>query len=352
MKGTKIYLVISIAIQIIFAVFLIVGAESITYEYNLSLGEDVNKYGITESYVTTLGGINLISNVIAVCIVLKDYVIKRKGTLIVISFMCFLTSASFGNVAPWLALINMVVVACVKRKQTQEQKVKFNMKKVEETLRVERRSLSKKQIILIIALLMVYLLQLVPESILPNSPMLMIILVATMYISLLVLAICAFWGEIKQGFKIIKLNFKLYVKYIVRIFGVMFALYYVAIITTFFVADQTTSVNQEILEMLPMLFVAPIAIVWAPIVEEALFRGAIRKVIKNDWLYIVVSGSIFGLMHTLGEDTIAVAIATAVPYAILGGAFAYVYAKTNNLTGCMIAHSVYNTLGVMFMLLG
>lgn len=63
--------------------------------------------------------------------------------------------------------------------------------------------------------------------------------------------------------------------------------------------DQT-SVNQQALETLFKL--APFAMFvtgafLAPVTEELVFRGAIKRIIKNKRVFITVSGLIFGLVH-------------------------------------------------------
>ena len=39
--------------------------------------------------------------------------------------------------------------------------------------------------------------------------------------------------------------------------------------------------------------------VFAPYMEEMILRGSIREVITNDWLFVLISGLIFGLVHVL-----------------------------------------------------
>ena len=68
---------------------------------------------------------------------------------------------------------------------------------------------------------------------------------------------------------------------------------------------KTTSANQEALETAfksaPWLMVLT-GVVFAPVVEELVFRGAVRKVIKNKWVFVIVSGLLFGLVHVLNTN--------------------------------------------------
>lgn len=63
--------------------------------------------------------------------------------------------------------------------------------------------------------------------------------------------------------------------------------------------------NQEILELTfksaPILMTIS-GVIMAPVVEELIFRGSVRRVIKNKWVFVTVSGLLFGLVHVLKFD--------------------------------------------------
>lgn len=63
------------------------------------------------------------------------------------------------------------------------------------------------------------------------------------------------------------------------------------------------SVIETLLDSAPIMMIISICVI-APIEEEMIFRGAIRKIIKNKKVYIAVSGLIFGLMHVTGSLTL------------------------------------------------
>lgn len=356
---TKVYFVIIIAIQIILAIYSIATADSIvqtqladiqeTANMMPGMEQDLMSLVMTKREVVVVSLSNILLNIIALIVVLKNQIVKRKGTLIAIYVIYLMTTPN--TLASWIAVINIIVLLCIKR-GNKEDKKKLNMKEAEETLKVEGTRIEKKKIILMVVLVLVYLLQLIPDSMLPESKTFLIIYIGSIYLALLVLSISVFWKDIKNGFKLIKANFKTYVKYTLRVLGIMFIFYFMAAMISAFTTEQIDPVNQQILEVLPMGILAPIAIIWAPIVEESLYRGVIRKLIKNDIVYIIISSVLFGLAHVMGEATIGAAIANGIPYAILGGGFTYIYCKTNNMAGNIIAHSAYNTLGVLLMLLG
>ena len=94
-----------------------------------------------------------------------------------------------------------------------------------------------------------------------------------------------------------------------------------------------------------------LAVFWAPIVEEVLFRGCIRRFINNDILFIVISGFIFGFLHTMAEKSLFDAFTMMLPYAVLGGGFAYIYSKTNNITTNILCHFLHNTIVMLFLIM-
>ena len=103
---------------------------------------------------------------------------------------------------------------------------------------------------------------------------------------------------------------------------------------------------------LPIWYSLPLAIIYAPIVEETLFRGCIRRFIKNDKLFIIVSALVFGLLHTaFSEETIYNALVLAIPYATMGGFLAYIYTKTNNMLCNMSFHCFHNTIAMIISIL-
>lgn len=76
--------------------------------------------------------------------------------------------------------------------------------------------------------------------------------------------------------------------------------YVVTIISNLFNIEITTADNQAIIEKMvksmPLLITLS-ASLFAPISEEVLFRGGIRKLMNNLGVFVTVSGLIFGLMH-------------------------------------------------------
>ena len=83
------------------------------------------------------------------------------------------------------------------------------------------------------------------------------------------------------------------------------------------------------------------------IVEESVFRGTIRRFIKNDVVFILLSAVVFGAIHTVHETTVLNKIIMTIPYATLGGFLAYIYAKSENIMTNIFAHFLQNTIATV-----
>jgi membrane protease YdiL (CAAX protease family) len=87
---------------------------------------------------------------------------------------------------------------------------------------------------------------------------------------------------------------------------------------------------RDVLKVSPF-FIIITSIIMAPIIEELIFRKAIREAVKNKILYITISGLIFGAFHILGAAQSLYSWLYIIPYAALGVSFAYTYIKTDNI---------------------
>ena len=156
---------------------------------------------------------------------------------------------------------------------------------------------------------------------------------------------------LRDGKKLFE-NFRSYTKYVTNKYFLALGIYFlISALTMLIKGDAAVSENQQTIQMLPMLFVIPSAVIYAPFVEELVFRGAIRRLIKSDRLYIIISALSFGIIHTLGEATLFDMLVLSLPYATLGGFFAYIYVKTRNITASMIGHFMHNAIACVMLIL-
>lgn len=355
----KIYFIITAILQIIIALYTIFMANSIVETQLQSIEQTYAEFSVDyQERVRTMlenGGVALTILTSAVVLLLNaitlkeahnNNILKKKGKLMAFSGICFFTTTN--TLSSMLALTNLIVLAFSKRKNPED--YPDGIKK--EIPPVEYKEATKKELIFGIGLVLAYFSQFLIGDILPiNSFTTAMIAQITFYVIILILAIWCFKDKIKRDLKLFKENAKAYLQYILPKLGIMYAIYFIISVVCVLVSGQGTSVNQESLETLPKWFLVPAAIIWAPIVEELIFRGVLRRFIKNNKVFIIVSGIIFGLLHTIGEATISNMIILAIPYAILGGGWAYIYAKTDNITNNILAHGLQNTVGVLLSLM-
>ncbi len=106
---------------------------------------------------------------------------------------------------------------------------------------------------------------------------------------------------------------------------------------------------QNALQMLP-IYTAFSSCLFAPFVEEMIFRKCLGKVFKSDILFIIVSGFLFGFAHTLTSSS-SDQLIYIIPYGLFGCIFAYMYRKTNNIFTSITFHFIHNSILVFFSLL-
>ena len=79
----------------------------------------------------------------------------------------------------------------------------------------------------------------------------------------------------------------------------------VTLLLKIFNLGDASADNQQALMLLfkqsPILMTIT-GVICAPVIEEIVFRGVVKKIIKNKWVFIIVSGLIFGLVHVLRHD--------------------------------------------------
>ena len=145
-------------------------------------------------------------------------------------------------------------------------------------------------------------------------------------------------------------------KYFAIFFGIKVASAMVTgIIGTMFGMEIGNSENQEAL--IKMLQAGPIMMlisssIFAPLVEEGIFRLSLKKVISNKKVFIILSGLIFGFMHIFPTDlSISVALTYSISYVSIGIALAYMYIDTDNIWYPICIHGLNNFLSLILIIL-
>lgn len=153
-------------------------------------------------------------------------------------------------------------------------------------------------------------------------------------------------NDFKEYVKGFKKNVNDYFKYWSIAFGLMIVSNLIIVLTF----PSSVATNQEavnsIFKVAPIYIVIS-AILFAPFIEETIFRLSLRNIFKNDKLFIVLSGLIFGGLHVIGSYGNLVDLIYIIPYSIPGFVFAYTLVKTKNIFVPMGIHLFHNTFTII-----
>lgn len=150
----------------------------------------------------------------------------------------------------------------------------------------------------------------------------------------------------KNIFNNLEIAFKYWlVGFIIMIFSNLI----ITFITNGGIAANEESVR-ELIDLVPLYMIFNVSI-YAPFTEELIFRKSIRDFISNKWIYILVSGFIFGGLHVVSSITSVVDLLYLIPYCSLGFAFAALYRKTDNIFSSISMHMLHNTMAIVLYLI-
>lgn len=168
------------------------------------------------------------------------------------------------------------------------------------------------------------------------------------------------------AFKTYKLEFGLYFprkswfKDVLIGYGLMFvgsavAVVFVQVIGIIFNYLPGEAVNQQAIQAslfskygFLMIFVT---IVFAPLFEELIFRKAFFSLFKKEYVALVFTSLLFGLIHVVGETSLLGFLTNWITYSTSGFVLGYIYIKNNhNIWSSILIHAVYNAVAIVLML--
>lgn len=148
--------------------------------------------------------------------------------------------------------------------------------------------------------------------------------------------------DFKDYIKDFKKNFKKYMDY----WAIAFILMVVSNLIITLLFPNSNATNQELIN--DMYTRAPIyiiisSVIYAPFIEEVIFRLSLRNIFKSDKLFIIISGLVFGALHVVGSFTKASDLIYIITYSIPGFVFAYTLVKSKNIFVPMCLHLFHNS---------
>lgn len=177
----------------------------------------------------------------------------------------------------------------------------------------------------------------------------------------IIIIMIMFKKEIKKGIKDLKENFveRGFISVICWMLGILVMVISSTILNK--LLGKSAATNElgirEALKRAPIYMFISCTII-APIFEELVFRISIKGIIKNNLLFILTSGFIFGFIH-ITQDLVNVIQGTSnifqllyiIPYSSMGFALAYLYSKTKNITLPILVHFIHNTVLVLIQII-
>lgn len=134
-----------------------------------------------------------------------------------------------------------------------------------------------------------------------------------------------------------------------------FAIMYVSNLFITFVLNKTIAGNEEAvrnyIDILPLFMIFD-TVIYAPVAEELAFRKSIKDAISNKWLYVIISGALFGMLHIINYIEVISDLIYLIPYGALGISFALLYYKTDNIFSTITMHAMHNFMAIVIYLMG
>ena len=350
----KIYFIISAILQMLASANLIANSNEVLEKTMTTVKEVyaafpiefqdrvinmMNNSGIY--YVIAPAIICIIVNAIILILAFAGKIVKKRGLLIFLSVLCIILSSS--TVAMILAIANFIILLSIKKEARQI--IEEKKKKIPE---IKPKKFNKKKLINAAIIFLVYFSQFIWSNCIPdNNKLVSILVVIRFYAVMFILIFILFGDKLITDFKNLIKNFNAYIEYDLPKYGLMILSFLIINLICIIVTKNATSANQEAVESLPKIIMLILAVLWAPIVEESVFRETIRRYINNNIVFVLLSAFIFGFMHATGEGTLLEIIFTTLPYATLGGWLAYIYSKTDNLANNIMIHGIWNLFAVI-----
>ena len=197
-----------------------------------------------------------------------------------------------------------------------------------------------------------FIIDFLPKNIMKQIPDLAIYL--TLDIILMLIFFFVYKKELKEEWSMFKNNWKTYLENNVSywIMGLVLMAFSNLIITNIISKNipENEKLIKELFKNMPVYTLFTTVVV-APFVEELIYRKSVRHIFKNDKIYIVISGLLFGLAHVIYSYKGLSDFLFVIPYGILGGAFALMYVKTKTIFVPMTFHFVHNFLAMAMTLI-
>jgi membrane protease YdiL (CAAX protease family) len=119
---------------------------------------------------------------------------------------------------------------------------------------------------------------------------------------------------------------------------------------------QPVSLNQQAIERSLLsstgVLMIIVTVLFAPVIEELIFRKAMFRFFKNQWAAMIISSLIFGLIHVASETNFMAFFTNLITYSASGFALGYIYIRNkHNVWSVILVHALSNAVSIVAILL-
>lgn len=175
------------------------------------------------------------------------------------------------------------------------------------------------------------------------SPRTKLLLMLLKYIVFIVIFVIKYRKYLKDKWKDFWINKKKYSSIAFKWWGLGFLLMIVInriLDTIIGSVGANEEAVQSLLEAEPVIALAATTL-FAPFVEEMIYRKSLQDCFKNNTLYIIISGLIFGLIHVIGSSN-PLDYLFIISYGLFGACFAKILVETDNIYSTVMVHMFHN----------
>ena len=174
-----------------------------------------------------------------------------------------------------------------------------------------------------------------------------------LYLIIFLLMTFIYRKRLFRDFKVFIKNFTAYNSFVLKLWGISLLITIVLSLIISFISHMPNATNQtnlnEMFKKMPF-YVAFLCMIYAPISEELMFRATFKKLFKNKYLFIIISGVLFRIAHVIDDYKTYYELLYILVYSSLGIFLSYIYYKTNNIFASMYFHFLQNTLSIIAMI--
>lgn len=257
---------------------------------------------------------------------------KNKGKIVISTIWLFISSIIPG-------------ILCILYLSSLKEKKKINLPVIER--KKESFFSTLKQVLLIILFVLIMF-------VLPKYKFFHMFPTYLPYVIIFILVLLFNYKYIIEDFKIFKNNIKVYLPFVIKRYLYMLLIMIVVAVPVVLINNGSTSNNQKMLNAmfskLPLISVL-LSCLYAPFVEENIFRLSLSKIVKNKYFFIILSAIIFGFLHVFDKSNSIKDYLFVFQYSALGICLAKAYSDSNNIFVSISMHFMQNFLAALLVLI-